>query len=80
MTARSPCRWCGPSIEVLDDWRPPVDGIVVVESRPARRWSATWPRASRYLGVPVTGRYAIVDASRRRPGAARSTRRSASQP
>ncbi|QWF22452.1 DEAD/DEAH box helicase [Nocardioides sp. LMS-CY] len=49
-------------IEVLDDWRPPVDGIVVVES--ATRPTLTADLAdglSRYLRVPVVGRWAIVD-------------------
>ncbi len=49
-------------VEVLGDWRPPVDGIVVVES--ATRGALTADLAdglSRYLKVPVLGRYAIVD-------------------
>lgn len=49
-------------IEVLGDWRPPVDGIVVVES--ATRPTLTADLAdglSRYLGVPIVGRWAIVD-------------------
>lgn len=49
-------------IEVLGDWRPPVDGIVVVES--ATRPTLTADLAdglSRYLRVPVLGRWAIVD-------------------
>ena len=49
-------------VEVLGDWRPDIDGIVVVES-------ATRPQLvddlaaglSRFLGVPVAGRYEIVD-------------------
>lgn len=49
-------------VEVLGDWQPDVDGIVVVES-------ATRPQLvddlaaglSRFLGVPVAGRYALVD-------------------
>lgn len=51
-------------IEVLGDWRPAVDGIVVVES--ATRGTLTADLAdglSRYLRVPVVGRYAIVDPS-----------------
>ena len=57
-------------IEVLGDWRPPVDGIVVVES-------VTWPTLtadladgpSRYLRVPVIGPVGVVDPRRRpRPG------------
>ncbi|MDF1604588.1 DEAD/DEAH box helicase [Nocardioides sp. YIM 152315] len=49
-------------VEVLADWRPPVDGIVVVES--ATRPTLTADLAaglSRYLEVPVVGRWAIVD-------------------
>jgi ATP-dependent DNA helicase RecQ len=49
-------------IEVLGDWRPAVDGIVVVES--ASRPTLTADLAdglSRYLHVPVVGRWAIVD-------------------
>ena len=49
-------------IEVLGDWRPRVDGIVVVES--ATRPTLTADLAdglSRYLKVPVVGRFAIVD-------------------
>jgi ATP-dependent DNA helicase RecQ len=49
-------------IEVLGDWRPPVDGIVVVES--ATRPTLTADLAdglSRYLRVPVLGRWAILD-------------------
>ena len=49
-------------IEVLADWRPHVEAIVVVES--ARRPTLTRDLAdglSRYLRVPVVGRWAIVD-------------------
>ncbi|MEJ7833779.1 MAG: DEAD/DEAH box helicase [Nocardioides sp.] len=49
-------------VEVLGDWRPRVDGIVVVES--ARRPTLTADLAAgltRYLKVPMLGRYAIVD-------------------
>ena len=49
-------------VEVLGDWRPSVDGIVVVES--ATRPTLTADLAdglSRYLRVPVLGRYAIAD-------------------
>ena len=49
-------------VEVLGDWRPRVDGIVVVES--ATRPTLTADLAdglSRYLKVPVLGRFAIVD-------------------
>ncbi|MEQ7847909.1 RecQ family ATP-dependent DNA helicase [Nocardioides kribbensis] len=48
-------------VEVLGDWRPPVDGIVVVES--ATRPTLTADLAdglSRYLQVPVLGRWAVV--------------------
>jgi ATP-dependent DNA helicase RecQ len=51
-------------VEVLGDWRPAVDGIVVVES--ATRPTLTADLAdglSRYLMVPVVGRFAIVDPS-----------------
>jgi ATP-dependent DNA helicase RecQ len=49
-------------IEVLGDWRPPVDGIVVVES--ATRPTLTADLAdglSRYLRVPILGHWAIAD-------------------
>jgi ATP-dependent DNA helicase RecQ len=49
-------------VAVLGDWRPPVDGIVVVES--ATHPTLTTDLAdglSRFLQVPVVGRYAIVD-------------------
>ncbi len=49
-------------VSVLEDWRPAVDGIVVVES--ATRPTLTADLAaglSRYLRVPVLGRFAIVD-------------------
>ncbi len=49
-------------VEVLSDWRPRVDGIVVVESE--RRGALTADLAdglSRYLRKPVLGRYAIAD-------------------
>ncbi len=49
-------------IEVLQDWRPEVEGLVVVES--ATRPSLTADLAdglSRYLRVPVVGRWAIAD-------------------
>ena len=49
-------------VEVLGDWGPGVDGIVVVES--ATRPTLTADLAdglSRYLKVPVLGRFAIVD-------------------
>src|SRR6478752_495684 len=49
-------------IEILTDWRPPVDGIVVVESatRPALT-GALADGLSRYLQAPVVGRWAIAD-------------------
>ncbi|QIG45299.1 DEAD/DEAH box helicase [Nocardioides anomalus] len=49
-------------LRVLDDWRPEVDAIVVVES--ATRPTLTEDLAaglSRRLGVPVVGHWAIVD-------------------
>ena len=49
-------------IEVLGDWQPPVDGLVVVES--VSRPTLTEDLAaglSRYLRVPVLGRWAVVD-------------------
>jgi len=51
-------------IEVLQDWRPEVEGIVVVES--ATRPSLTADLAdglSRYLRCPVVGHWAIADAT-----------------
>ena len=49
-------------VEVLADWRPEVDGIVVVESvtRPQLVDDLTAGLA-RHLGVPVVGRYEVVD-------------------
>ena len=49
-------------VEVLGDWRPDADGIVVVES--ATRPTLTTDLAdglSRHLQLPVLGRFAIVD-------------------
>ena len=49
-------------VEVLQDWRPRVDGIVVVES--ASRPTLTADLAdglSRFLKKPVIGRWAIAD-------------------
>jgi ATP-dependent DNA helicase RecQ len=49
-------------VEVLQDWRPRVDGIVVVES--ASRPTLTADLAdglSRFLKKPVVGRWAIAD-------------------
>jgi len=49
-------------IEVLGDWRPPVDGIVVVESVTRPTLTADLADGlSRYLRVPVLGRWAVVD-------------------
>ncbi|KQW47501.1 recombinase RecQ [Nocardioides sp. Root1257] len=49
-------------VEVLGDWRPPVDSIVVVESTTHPTLTADLADGlSRYLKVPVVGRYAIVD-------------------
>ena len=49
-------------IEVLGDWRPPVDGIVVVESVTRPTLTADLADGlSRYLRVPVVGRWAVVD-------------------
>ena len=51
-------------IEVLGDWRPAVDGIVVVESATRATLTADLAEGlSRYLRVPVVGRYAIADPS-----------------
>ena len=62
-TARSRCRWSRAVVEVLGDWRPPVEAIVARRvGDPAHADRATSPRGSpRYLGVPVVGRWAIVD-------------------
>ncbi len=51
-------------IEVLGDWQPKVDSILVVDS--TTRPTLTRDLAdglSRHLGVPVTGRFAVIDAS-----------------
>jgi ATP-dependent DNA helicase RecQ len=51
-------------VEVLLDWRPPVEGIVVVES--ATRPTLTADLAdglSRFLKKPIVGRWAIADPS-----------------
>jgi ATP-dependent DNA helicase RecQ len=49
-------------VEVLGDWRPPVDGIVVVESATHPTLTADLADGlSRFLKVPLVGRYAIVD-------------------
>ena len=49
-------------VELLGDWRPPVEAVVAVES--ATRPTLTRELAegiARHLGVPVTARWAIVD-------------------
>jgi ATP-dependent DNA helicase RecQ len=49
-------------VAMLQDWQPQVDAIVVVESE--RRPQLTTDLASglsRFLGVPVAGRWAVVD-------------------
>jgi ATP-dependent DNA helicase RecQ len=49
-------------VEVLAQWRPPVDGIVAVES--VTRPTLTADLAAglgRHLGIPVVGRWAVVD-------------------
>ncbi|MDI6911390.1 DEAD/DEAH box helicase [Nocardioides sp.] len=49
-------------LEVLGDWRPPVDAIVVVESQTRPGLTADLAAGlSRHLGVPVLGRWAIVN-------------------
>lgn len=49
-------------IEVLGDWQPPVDGLVVVESRSRPTLVDDLAAGlSRYLRVPVLGRWAVVD-------------------
>ena len=49
-------------VEVLGDWRPRVDGIVVVESVSRPTLTADLADGlSRYLRVPVLGRWAVVD-------------------
>ena len=64
-------------VEVLGDWRPEVDDIVMVES--ATRPTLVGDLAaglSRYLRVPVAGSFAIVDPSvPPRAGAANSAQR-----
>jgi len=51
-------------IEVLGDWRPAVEGLVVVESATRATLTADLAEGlSRYLRVPVVGRYAIADPS-----------------
>ncbi len=49
-------------VEVLGDWRPPVDGIVVVESLTHPLLVQDFADGlSRYLRAPIAGRYALVD-------------------
>ncbi len=49
-------------VEVLGDWSPEVDGIVVVESeRRAALVDDLAAGLARYLGVPEVGRFAIAD-------------------
>ncbi|GAB2775985.1 RecQ family ATP-dependent DNA helicase [Nocardioides salsibiostraticola] len=49
-------------IEVLQDWRPAVDVIVVAESVTRPRLAADLAEGlSRFLKVPVVGRWAVVD-------------------
>jgi ATP-dependent DNA helicase RecQ len=51
-------------IEVLHDWRPHVDGIVVVESLTRPTLTADLADGlSRFLKKPVVGRWAIADPS-----------------
>jgi ATP-dependent DNA helicase RecQ len=51
-------------VEVLGDWRPAVDGLVLVESATRPLLGADLADGlSRYLKVPVLGRFAIVDPS-----------------
>lgn len=49
-------------IEMLTEWRPPVDGIVAVESATRPRLTTGLAEGlSRYLQAPIMGRWAIVD-------------------
>jgi ATP-dependent DNA helicase RecQ len=61
---RVPDRLVHAVIEVLNDWRPQVDGIVVVES--LTRPTLTGDLAeglSRFLEKPIVGRWAVADPS-----------------
>ncbi|MFT3874636.1 MAG: DEAD/DEAH box helicase [Nocardioides sp.] len=49
-------------IEMLTEWRPPVDGIIAVDSATRPRLTTSFAEGlSRYLQVPILGRWAIVD-------------------
>ena len=49
-------------IEILGDWRPPVDAIVLVESATRGALVADLAKGlSRYLQRPIVGTYALVD-------------------
>ena len=49
-------------IEILGDWRPPVDAIVLVESATRGALVADLAHGlSRYLQRPIVGSYALVD-------------------
>jgi len=51
-------------IEVLQDWRPHVEGIVLVESATRPTLTADLAEGlSRYLRRPIVGRWAIADPS-----------------
>jgi ATP-dependent DNA helicase RecQ len=51
-------------VDVLGEWRPEVEAIVVVESATRPTLTADFADGlSRYLRVPVAGRFAIVDPS-----------------
>ena len=49
-------------VDLLGDWQPQVDGIVVVESSTRPTLTADFADGlSRFLRIPVVGRFAIVD-------------------
>ena len=51
-------------IEILGDWRPPVDAIVLVEAAPGAPLGAALATVlSRYRQRPIVGTYALVDPS-----------------
>ena len=57
-----PAPLVGAVIEVLGDWRPGIDAVVVVESVGRPTLTADLAAGlSRYLRVPVIGRWAVVD-------------------